>query len=57
MNLLELVFVRVAEINNRLHIDLVKRSQNGGCRLALHEALGDAHAQTRHGDALLGAIA
>jgi hypothetical protein len=43
--LLEAVLVAVAQIDDRLHVDLVERGQHGRCRLRLDQALGDALAQ------------
>ena len=57
MLLLEAVLVAVAQLHHRRHVDLVERGQDGGGRLRLHEALGDARAQARHRNALLGAVA
>ena len=51
---LEPVLVLLAQVHDRLHIDLVERGQDGiGC-LRLKETLGDALAQTRHRHPLYG---
>ena len=55
--LLELVLVPVAQLDHRLHVDLVERGQDRGGRLRLHEALGDALAQPRHRHALARGVA
>jgi hypothetical protein len=55
--LLELVLVPVAQFDHRLHVDFVERRQDRGSRLRLNEALGDALAQPRHRNALLGRCA
>jgi hypothetical protein len=46
--LLEPVFVPVAQIDHRLHVDFVERRQDRGGRLRLHETLGHALAQPGH---------
>ena len=56
MLLLELVFVAVTQINHRLHVDFVERSQYGRRGLRLNQALRHARAQARHGHTLFGAI-
>ena len=55
--LLELLLVAVAQLDHRRHVDFVERGEDGGGGLRLHQALGDALAQARHGHALLGAVA
>src|SRR5207249_4109474 len=40
----------------RLHVDFVERGEDGGGRLRLHQALGDARPQAAHRHALLGAV-
>ena len=51
--LLEALLVLLAQLHHRLHVHFVERGEDGGGRLRLHQALGDARAQARHRHALL----
>ena len=53
----EFVLVLRTQFHHRCHVDFVERREDGGGRLRLQQTLGDACAQARHGDALLGAVA
>ena len=56
MLLFELVLVAIAQVHDRLHVDLVERGQDCSRGLRFHQSLGDALAQARHGHALLRSV-
>jgi hypothetical protein len=53
--LLEAVLVAGAQLHHRRHVHLVERSEYGRGGLGLDQALGNALAEARHGDALFAA--